>query len=50
MQEMGNDFLAGFRNLLDGEKDPRNLMLIFQMNRVVCIEFDISGHVEVLSD
>ena len=47
MQSMGDEFLSGFRNLLDGEKDPRNLMLIFQMDRVVCIEFDISKHVEV---
>lgn len=47
MQSMGDEFLLGLRNLLDGEKDPRNLMLIFQMDRVVCIDFDISKHVEV---
>ena len=47
MKNMGGDFVTGFRGLVDGEKDPRNLMLIFQMDRVVCIEFDISKHVEV---
>ena len=44
---MGSEFLDGYIALADGEKDPRNLMLLFAMDRVLCIEFDISKHIEV---
>ena len=44
---MGDDFIIGITDLVSGEKDPRNLMIVFSMLRVVMIEFDISGHVEV---
>ena len=44
---MGKEFLDGYTELADGEKDPRNLMITFAIDRVLCIEFDISGHVEV---
>ncbi|KAI5124282.1 hypothetical protein M0805_005129 [Coniferiporia weirii] len=46
LQGMGDEFLAGYANMVDGEKDPRNLMLAFTIDRVICIEFDISQHVE----
>ncbi|EJD07612.1 ARM repeat-containing protein [Fomitiporia mediterranea MF3/22] len=46
--EMGDDFLTGYTNLVDGEKDPRNLLLAFSIDRVICIEFDISRLVEVM--
>lgn len=36
--------------MIDGEKDPRNLMLLFAMDRVILLEFDISQHVEDLFD
>lgn len=44
---MGKQFLDGYINLTEGEKDPRNLMVAFAIARVILIEFDISGHVEV---
>jgi DNA repair/transcription protein MET18/MMS19 len=44
---MQTDFVAGFINAMDGEKDPRNLMLAFSLVRTVIMEFDISQHVEV---
>ena len=44
---MGDEFISGYANLVDGEKDPRNLLLAFSIDRVICIEFDISRHVEV---
>ena len=44
---MGNEFLAGYIELADGEKDPRNLMVAFAIDHVLCIEFDIANHVEV---
>lgn len=39
--------MAGYINLADGEKDPRNLMLAFAIARVLLIEFDVSSHIEV---
>ena len=47
LKTMGKDFLAGYLNIADGEKDPRNLLLAFSIDRVLLIEFDISSHVEV---
>jgi DNA repair/transcription protein MET18/MMS19 len=46
LKEMGSEFLTGYINLADGEKDPRNLMLAFAIDRVIGIEFDIATHVE----
>ncbi|KAH8111038.1 ARM repeat-containing protein [Phellopilus nigrolimitatus] len=48
LKGMGNEFLTGYTSLVDGEKDPRNLMIAFSIDRVICIEFDISRHVEEL--
>lgn len=47
---MGDDFLLGITTLVAGEKDPRNLMIIFSMLRAIMIEWDISGHAEMLFD
>lgn len=44
---MGNKFLDGYVSLCEGEKDPRNLVLVFAMDRVILIEFDISERVQV---
>ena len=44
---MGADFLNSYTKMVDGEKDPRNLMLLFAMDRVILLEFDISQLVEV---
>ena len=44
---MGKEFLTGYTELADGEKDPRNLMVAFAIDRVLCIEFDISDYVDV---
>jgi len=44
---MGKEFLAGYLNIADGEKDPRNLLLAFSIDRVLLVEFDISSLVEV---
>lgn len=46
---MGADFLNSYTKMVDGEKDPRNLMLLFAMDRVILLEFDISQMVEVSS-
>lgn len=47
---MGDESLLGFTNLVSGEKDPRNLMLVFSMCRVFMLEWDISNHAEILFD
>lgn len=44
---MGVDYIVGVTDLVGGEKDPRNLMIIFSMLRVVMVEWDISNHAEV---
>lgn len=45
---MGDDSLVGIVDLMTGEKDPRNLMLVFSILKVVMVEWDISNHTEVL--
>ena len=42
--------LVGITDLVTGEKDPRNLMLVFSMLRVIILEWDISKHAETLFD
>ncbi|KAI7902153.1 Dos2-interacting transcription regulator of RNA-Pol-II-domain-containing protein [Cokeromyces recurvatus] len=44
------NFIGGFINCMDGEKDPRNLMIAFELVRVIIDRFDISRHVEDLFD
>ena len=48
--EMGDESLVGYTQVVAGEKDPRNLMLIFSMLRVFMIEWDITRHVDVMFD
>ena len=45
---MGDESLVGIVEVMTGEKDPRNLMLVFSILKVVMIEWDISNHVEVI--
>lgn len=44
---MHYEFLSGYITLVEGEKDPRNLMTAFAIARVILIEFDIVDHIEV---
>jgi DNA repair/transcription protein MET18/MMS19 len=46
---MGEISLVGIVNLMTGEKDPRNLMMVFSILKVVMMEWDITNHVEVCS-
>lgn len=48
LKDMGDETLIGISDIVTGEKDPRNLMIIFSILRVIMIEWDISGQVEVL--
>lgn len=43
-------FLPGYIKLAEGEKDPRNLLLAFNIARIITLEFDITNHVDDLFD
>ena len=47
LKELGDEFVVGVTDLVSGEKDPRNLMIIFSVLKAVMIEWDISNHAEV---
>lgn len=40
LKSLGPEFVKGYIELVEGEKDPRNLVYIFAMDRVVLIEWD----------
>ncbi|RIA93901.1 Dos2-interacting transcription regulator of RNA-Pol-II-domain-containing protein [Glomus cerebriforme] len=48
LKQMGQDFVVGFIQAMDGEKDPRNLLLAFSLIKLIIHEFDISQRVELL--
>ncbi|OAX79958.1 hypothetical protein ACJ72_05717, partial [Emergomyces africanus] len=50
LRDMGDESLVGIVDLVSGERDPRNLMLIFSMLKVLMVEWDISNHVQALFD
>lgn len=47
LKEMGNESIVNVTDLVRGEKDPRNLMIIFSILKVIMMEWDISAHAEV---
>ena len=47
LKELRDESIVGITDLVSGEKDPRNLMIIFSMLKVVLVEWDISAHAEV---
>lgn len=50
LKEMGDESLIAMVELFSGEKDPRNLMIIFSVLKVLINEWDISSHTEVFED
>ncbi|CAG8159085.1 unnamed protein product [Penicillium olsonii] len=50
MRDMGDISLLGVVDIMTGEKDPRNLMIVFSILKVVMVEWDISNHTETLFD
>ncbi|KAH9913980.1 ARM repeat-containing protein [Epithele typhae] len=46
MKGLGEEFVRGYINLAEGEKDPRNLLLAFAIDRVLLIEFDTQRFIE----
>ena len=43
LQPMGDNFVCGYIQQMDGEKDPRNLMLAFQCSRLICRNFPLGN-------
>lgn len=50
LKEVDNEFVIGMTDLVSGEKDPRNLMIVFSMLKVIMVEWDISGYTEPVFD
>jgi len=49
LKRLSDPFIDGFIELVGGEKDPRNLMIVFSLLKVIIIEFDTERHTEVYS-
>ena len=49
LKGLGDEFVRGYMSLAEGEKDPRNLLLAFAIDRVLLIEFDSVKFIEVSS-
>ena len=47
---MGERSLIGVAAVVSGEKDPRNLTLIFSMLRAIMVEWDITKHTDIMFD
>ena len=47
LKDLGADFLNSYVKLVDGEKDPRNLLMLFAMDRVILLEFDVEPMIDV---
>ncbi|KAK0881389.1 hypothetical protein LTR87_004727 [Friedmanniomyces endolithicus] len=45
-----HEFMAGFISYWEGEKDPRNLMIIFSLLQVPMTEWDVHAHAQDLFD
>ena len=43
LQPMGDNFVCGYIQQMDGEKDPRNLMLAFQCSLFTCRNFPLGN-------
>ena len=47
MHKNDAEFLPKFISYFDGEKDPRNLMIVFGVLNVIMTEWDVSSCVQV---
>ena len=47
IKSLADESLVGIVDLVSGEKDPRNLMMIFSILKVIMVEWDVSAHAEV---
>ena len=47
LKGLGDESLVGITDLVSGEKDPRNLMIIFSVLKIIMVEWEIVDHAEV---
>ena len=48
MASLGSDFAVGYIRVMEGEKDPRNLLVAFDVLRQILLHIPLSpAHVEV---
>ena len=45
IQPLGADFVCGFIQMMDGEKDPLNLLLAFQSVRIIAQNLQLGTYV-----
>ncbi|KAI9838700.1 MAG: hypothetical protein M1819_005014 [Sarea resinae] len=50
LKSLGDQSLVGITDIASGEKDPRNLMIVFSVLKVIMVEWDISNYTETLFD
>ncbi|PGH26805.1 hypothetical protein AJ80_01571 [Polytolypa hystricis UAMH7299] len=50
LRDMKDESLVGIVELVSGERDPRNLMVVFSVLRVLMVEWDMANHVQTLFD
>ncbi|KAH6584046.1 hypothetical protein BASA61_007694 [Batrachochytrium salamandrivorans] len=48
LQALGSEFVLGFIHVMDGEKDPRILILAFRITQLIIRHIDYTKHVEDL--
>ena len=47
--DLGDDFLIRYCHLIEKEKDPRNLLLVFGITKVLLLEFPVKNVIEVIA-
>ncbi|KAG9001211.1 hypothetical protein FRB90_011657 [Tulasnella sp. 427] len=50
LKGLGDEFPRKYVSLVEGEKDPRNLLLAFSIDRVVLIEWEVKSYIEDFFD
>ncbi|MBW0462588.1 hypothetical protein O181_002303 [Austropuccinia psidii MF-1] len=50
LKSMGSDFITGYCKLVQGEKDPRNLIVAFKLDKVILTQFELADKVEDMFD
>jgi len=48
LKSIEDTFVPGFVQTVEGEKDPRNIMIIFKIVKVILKELNYKPYVEVL--
>lgn len=47
LRDMNDESITGILDIVSGERDPRNLMVVFSILKVIMVEWNISNYVQV---